>query len=96
MSFRNWIRWRWWEFRTGMGNYLSMVATAINTVLIIQLYIHGTGFVVPILVLSVFALAGTALGFMHRKIQQDTDARLANRAVIEDIVKGVLEGLKKK
>lgn len=98
MNLRKWIRERWTEIRWGFSNYLSLAVTFTNLVLLVALkfIISGVDFI--FLALSLFvgltALSGV-LGYMHRKLQQDTDALLTNKAVLDEIRKIVREELEK-
>ena len=96
-SLKNWIRWRWWELRTGSGNYLSQAVTFINLVLLVSLRFSLTGTAFYGLVVFVFvglSSVSILLGNMHRRWQQDTDARLTNKILIEDISDAVIRKMR--
>jgi len=93
-----WAKNRWTELRFGFANYLSLAVSFVNLVLLVSLKFDYSGFSLLLLTLAMFiglSSVSIVLGHVHRLYQQDTDARLTNRAVIEDIVKGVIEELKK-
>ena len=96
-SIKNWIRWRWWEMRTGLGNYLSPAVSLANFILIFSVRFNVTGetFIWFAIVVT-FALSGvsTLLGHLHRRWQQDTDARLTNKILIEDISNAVVKKMR--
>lgn len=100
LNLRAFIRARWWELRTGAGNYLSMAATFVSFILLISIRFNVTGATFPIFVVIVFfALASSSvlLGHVHKRWQQDTDARLTiPDSRVEDIANRVIEKLEEK
>ena len=82
-----------------MGLYLSPVVTTFNLIVLLLIYFKLTGFASVFLVVGTLILllfVGTITGRVHRIYQQDTDARMENKAVIEDIVDGVVKKLREK
>ena len=82
--------------RTGLGNYLSPAVSLANFILIFSVRFNVTGetFIWFAIVVTL-ALSGvsTLLGHLHRRWQQDTDARLTNKAIINDIAELVVKKL---
>ena len=92
-----WAKNRWTELRFGFANYLSLAVSFFNLVLLVSLKFDFTGSSFLLLAIALFVSlcsVSVTIGYFHRLYQQETDARLTNKAVIEDIVKGVIEGLK--
>lgn len=69
-----------------MGNYLSMAVSFVSLILLLRL---NFGFTLIEDLLTTFGLVALAafLGYLHLLKQQDTDAILANQAVIDEIVR---------
>lgn len=93
---KRWVRERWKELRWGSGNYLAPAVAFFNLALLISLRfgIYGNSFILLAIVVLV-GLSSTAviIGHFHRRWQQDTDALLENKAVIEEIVKRLRENV---
>ena len=94
MNWGKWARERWKETRWGQSVYLSSLVTFFNLVLLISVKFNVTGsdFIIltTILLVGLTSLA-TMIGHFHRRIQQDTDALLENKAVINEIVRRIKE-----
>ena len=87
---KQWAKERWKELRWGTGVYLAAIITFFNLILLLRLN-FGLSNIEAVLLF--FGLSGLAvvIGHLHRNIQQDTDALLENKAVIEEIVRRVKE-----
>jgi hypothetical protein len=97
LNLKKWIRYRWTEMRWGFGNYLSLAVTFANFVLLVALKfdIQGIGFALLTVGLFVsLSSVSVVFGFLHRRYQQDTDALLTYKAVIDETAKRVVKLLK--
>ena len=94
------IKDRWWELRTGAGNYLTMAVTFFNLVLLVSLRLDITGAAFYLLAVVIFVTLSSAavlLGFGHRKLQQETDARLTiPDSRVNDIADAVVRKLEER
>lgn len=85
--------------RTGAGNYLTMVATFFNLAIVVSLRFDVTGVNFYLLTIGLavgFSSAAISLGHLHRRWQQDTDARLTNKILINDIAEAVISKLEER
>ena len=96
---KQWIRERWKEMRWGAGIYLSLGVTFFNLILLISIrfQVYGSDFLwLVVLLFAGLSSFAVVIGHLHRIWQQDTDARLEYKAVIEDTVKKVMEEMDKR
>lgn len=90
----NWVKRRWKESRYGSGVYLSSLISFFNLIILLQLRYALSNFESVAIFVGLTALT-IVIGHFHWRKQQETDAIMDNKAVIDEIVRQVKEAVQK-